>query len=294
MKKIFKSDPVKGSDRSNQFFLAGANLESSLVKDYHIDLTHNAAFELLYTREGRTLMKQYHDLYLQLAERYQLTYILETPTWRANRDWIYRLGYNSYEATTVNRHAVQFIRETQHGKKCNVILSGSVGPRRDDFNSAPRMSPDESALYHGEQIRTFALMDVDIITARAFNDSSEAIGVVNACRALGVPVAVSFKVDSYGDLANGESLANVILKVDQETRHYTTYYTLHCSGPVTLERLIERPGYWKERIYGIHTPTLIPTQMLAKIKEHFPNLKILGGCGFNFSSLDEACRLFVE
>src|SRR5687767_5608579 len=132
MKKIFKADPTQESDRTNQFFLAGANLEQSLVKDYHIDLTHNAAFELLYTREGRTLMKQYHDLYLQLAERYQLTYILETPTWRANRDWIYRLGYNSYEAATVNRHAVQFIRETQHGKNCNVILSGSVGPRRDD------------------------------------------------------------------------------------------------------------------------------------------------------------------
>ncbi|HEX6891805.1 MAG TPA: hypothetical protein VF141_13960, partial [Chryseolinea sp.] len=122
---------------------------------------------------------------------------------------------------------------------------------------------------------------------------SEAIGVVNACRALGVPVAVSFNVDRYGDLVNGESLTKAILQVDQETRHYTTYYTLHCSSPETLERLIERPGYWKERIFGIHTLTHIPTRMLAAIKEHFPNLKILGGCGFNFSSLDELCRLFV-
>jgi S-methylmethionine-dependent homocysteine/selenocysteine methylase len=293
MKKIFKSEPALESGRSNQFFLAGANLEATLVKDYHIDLTHNAAFELLYTREGRTLMKQYHDLYLQLAERYQLTYILETPTWRANRDWIYRLGYNSYEAATVNRHAVQFIRETQHGKTCNVILSGSVGPRRDDLDSSPGMTPGESELYHGEQIRAFALLDVDIITARAFNDTNEAIGVVNACRALGVPVAVSFKIDSDGNLANGEPLDKAIASVDQETDNYTMYYTLHCASLAILTRLRERSGPWNERLHGIYAMAQIPTHELATIKEHFPNLKIVGGCGFNFSSLDELCRLFI-
>jgi hypothetical protein len=60
MKQIFKATPgpAFGADRVNQFFLAGATLESVLVKDYNIDLTHNAAFEWLYTHEGRMLIKQ--------------------------------------------------------------------------------------------------------------------------------------------------------------------------------------------------------------------------------------------
>ena len=155
------------------------------------------------------------------------------------------------------------------------------------------MTPGESELYHGEQIRTFALLDVDIITARAFNDSNEAIGVVNACHALGVPVAVSFRIDSDGNLANGEPLDKAIARVDQETGHYTAYYTLHCASLAILTRLIDRSGHWNERLHGIHTMAQIPTHELATIKEHFPNLKIVGGCGFNFSSLDELCRLFI-
>jgi S-methylmethionine-dependent homocysteine/selenocysteine methylase len=292
MKKIFKAKPLASANRSQRRLLAGGDLESALVKDYHVDLTHNAAFELLYSREGRLIMKQYHEFYLQLAEQYQLTYILETPTWRANRDWIYRLGYNSNETANVNRHAVQFIRETQHSKQCDVIISGSVGPRRDDSEHSNAMSAEESEEYHSEQIRTFALLDVDIITARAFNDSREAIGVVNACRAVGVPVALSFNVDGVGNLTSGESLAKAISQVDEETRHYASYYTLHCASRVTLEVLASQGGDWNERLHGIHELTQVPTQKLPAIKEHFPNLAILGGCGFNFSSLDEQCRKF--
>jgi len=295
MKQIFKAKPgtAIGCDRNQRRLLAGGNLESALVKDYHVDLTHNAAFELLYSREGRLIMKQYHELYLQLAERYQLTYILETPTWRANRDWIYRLGYSTDETATINRHAVQFIRETQYSNHCDAIISGSVGPRQDSFEQTCAMSPEESAQYHSEQVRTLALLDVDIITARAFNDASEATGVVNACRSMGVPVAVSLKVDDDGNLANGESLDKAISQVDQETLSYASYYTLHCASLVTLERLIDRSGYWNERLHGLHTTTQIPTLEIATIKEHFPNLVIVGGDGLNFSSLDELCRRFI-
>ena len=291
MKQIFTAKPPAAT-RSQRRLLAGGNLESTLVKDYKVDLTHNAAFELLYSREGRMIMKHYHEFYLQLAEQYQLAYIFETPTWRANRDWIYRLGYNSNETANVNRHAVQFIRETQYSKRCEVIISGSVGPRRDDFTQTTAMSAEESAHYHSEQINTFALLDVDIITARAFNDSSEAIGVVNSCRALGVPVSLSFNVDSFGNLASGESLAKAISTVDHETANYASYYTLHCASRVTFDVLASQSGDWNERLHGIHPLEQVPTRQLPALKERFPNLAIVGICGFNFSSLDELCRQF--
>ncbi|HEY5919639.1 MAG TPA: homocysteine S-methyltransferase family protein [Chryseolinea sp.] len=301
MKQIFKAmaGPTFRADRANQILLAGATLESVLAKDYNIDLTHNAAFELLYTHDGRMLMKQYHELYLQLAERYQLTYILETPTWRANRDWIYRLGYDHKDAAKVNQHAVQFIRETQHGKNCEVIISGSVGPRQNDFDSASAMTSDESALYHSEQIRAFALLDVDIITARAFNESNEAIGVVKACSSVGIPVVIAFKVDNDGNLASGEPLGKAIARVDQGTRLYPTYYTLYCDNLETVqrlirrERLVHRSGYWNERLHGIQTTAKTSAFDIMSVKGHFPNLNIVGGCGFDFSTLDELCRQFI-
>lgn len=295
MKHIFKEKNrvTIVSERSNRLFLSGGNLESTLAKDYHVDLTHNAAFELLYTHEGRMIMQQYHELHLQLAERYQLTYILETPTWRANRDWIYRLGYKTNETATVNRHAVQFIRETQYSKNCDVIVSGSVGPRQDDFDPSKAMSPDESAHYHGEQLSTFALMDVDIITARALNDSDEAIGVVKACHVLGIPVVISFKVDVEGNLRSGEQLGKAITRVDQETSDYTTYFTLNCVGSETLQHLTKGSGSWKGRLHGIQTISNSKDLDLTAIKEHFPNLKVLGGCGFDFTSLDDLCRQFI-
>ena len=295
MKHIFKEKPraAISSDRSNRRFLAGGNLESALVRDYHVDLTHNAAFELLYSREGRQIMKHYHELYLQLAERYQLTYILETPTWRANRDWIYRLGYKTDETAIVNRHAVQFIRETEYANRCDVIISGSVGPRHDLFDPNNAMSPDESATYHSEQLSTFALMDVDIITARALNDNDEAIGVVKACRSLGVPIVISFKVDDQGNLPSGEALGKAITHVDQETHNYTTYFTLNCIGTDTLQHLSDGAGSWKGRLQGIQTITKSTYLDITKIKEHFPNLKVLGGCGFDFTTLDDLCRQFI-
>ena len=296
MKQIFNTNSrvAIGNDLSKRRFLSGGNLESTLAKDYHVDLTHNAAFELLYSKEGRLIMKQYHDLYLQLAERYQLTYVLETPTWRASRDWIYRLGYNTDETVAFNRHAVQFIRETQLQKNCDVIVSGSVGPRCNEFDTHSAMTPDESAQYHGEQVRTFALLDVDVITARAFNDSDEAIGVAKACRGVGVPLVISFNVNAATKLGSGESIDEAIIRVDQETSGYPAYYTLHCIAGEALQRLIQRPGNWKRRLHGIQTITNDGSFDLNAIKDHFPNLKLVGGCGFDFTTLDDLCRQFVE
>jgi hypothetical protein len=105
---------------------------------------------------------------------------------------------------------------------------------------------------------------------------------------------ISFKVDEKGMLASGEPLGEAIARVDQETRHYATYYTLHCVSAETLEQLIDQSGYWKSRLHGILNVAKDPAFELSAIKEHFPNLKIVGGCGFDFSTLDELCRQFIS
>lgn len=51
-------------------------------------LNHFAAFELLNNEPGKQALRKYYIPYLQLAERYRVSFILETPAWRANPDWV--------------------------------------------------------------------------------------------------------------------------------------------------------------------------------------------------------------
>jgi len=133
MKYMFKE--MRASAPDQRHYLLGESMETSLATRQHVELTHSAAFELLYSREGRSLIKAYYEPYLQLAAKHNMTYILEAPTWRANPDWLFKLGYNVDETTVVNRHAVQFLREIQHSKSCDVIISGAIGPRKSQCDS---------------------------------------------------------------------------------------------------------------------------------------------------------------
>jgi len=110
---------------------------------------------------------------------------------------------------------------------------------------------------------------------------------------------VSFKINHDGNLATGESLGKAISRVDKETRLYPMYYILYCDNLETVqrlirrERLIHRSGYWNARLHGIQITARTSPSDLTTVKEHFPNLKIVGACGFDFSTLDELCRKFI-
>lgn len=299
----------KASNRlTTGYFLTDGRLETTLVFHYQVELTHFAAFELLYTREGRQLLKSYHEPYLEMATRHNLTYILETPTWRANPDWVFKLGYPADELATVNRHAVQFLRELQYATNNNkILISGCVGPRRDQYHADHIMSAEEASWYHGEQIRSFALADVDVVSAMTMNYSDEAIGVVRATRSVGVPVVISFTLGADGNLPSGESLVDAIAEVDRATENYTHYFMINCTQLEHFHPVLQRAGEWKNRLRGIRANasledpggsipsdegnTSAPAQVLLEIQKRLPRLQIIGGCGgADHSYLEEACR----
>ncbi len=214
----------------SKFLLMNNRLETDLVSNLNVELTHLAAFELLYTRDGRQHLKSYHDHYLKVSEYNSLTYIMETPTWRANPDWIFRLGYSHDEVTAINRHAVQFLREIQYAKSnASILIGGCVGPRRDEGKLHSIMSPDEATDYHSTQISVLALEDVDLISGSMMTNTNETVGVVNAARLVGVPVIITVDLDSEGKLSDGSTLAEAIAKVDKLTSNYTTHFMVNCS-----------------------------------------------------------------
>jgi S-methylmethionine-dependent homocysteine/selenocysteine methylase len=303
---------------SSKYFLTDGGLETTMIYHNNITLPHFAAFELVYTSQGRELLKRYHEQFITLAQRYGCTYILETPTWRANPDWGYKLGYDAHELNKANRHAVLFMREIQNsfdhtGNK--IIISGCVGPRGDGYTSTNRMSIVEASDYHGPQIRTFALADVDVITAMTLNYSEEAIGIVQAAKTLGVPVVISFTVETNGLLPSGESLKEAIQKVDAFTENYAQHFMINCAHPEHFTFTLKDRSEWKNRIRGIranastksHAELDESTSLdvgdrhklalgYSELKDSLPELFVIGGCcGTDHSHLEEICRqLFDE
>lgn len=278
-------------------YLTSGGLESSLIFNYGVTLTHLAAFELLSNAEGRNILFKYYKPYLNIARKYGLNFILETPTWRANSDWGYRLGYSEEELAQFNRNAVCLIRDLKcllPSRNSHVVLSGNLGPRDDGYIHKKVMTPEEAQAYHRAQIRTFTEAEVDVVTALALNDIHEATGIVLAAKEAGVSVVISFTVNTDGRLPSGEKVEAAITEVDRLTDSYASYFMINCGHAEPLIHLFVRDSTWKLRIRGnvltkshaeLNELKILDTsgkQLLtagyAKLQRLLPNLKVISGC----------------
>ena len=79
------------------------------------------------------------------------------------------------------------------------------------------MSEAEAEVYHAQQIGVFQQTEVDLVTAITITNTSEAIGIVRAARASGLPVVISFTLETDGCLPTGQSLKEAINAVDAAT-----------------------------------------------------------------------------
>ncbi len=197
------------------YYLTDGGLETTLVFLQGIDLPDFAAFPQLDSDGGRAALRSYYTPYLDLAERFDIGFVLDTPTWRANRDWGARLGYDDKALGEVNRRAVDYIVGlTKPRESLKPVLDGVVGPRGDGYVVSDPMKPDEAAEYHSLQARAFAAAGAQMMTAVTMTYAAEAIGVVDAATAEGMPVVVSFTVETDGLLPSGQDLAAAIEEVD--------------------------------------------------------------------------------
>jgi S-methylmethionine-dependent homocysteine/selenocysteine methylase len=91
-----------------------------------------------------------------------------------------------------------------------MMISGCVGPRGDGYNPGAIMNPETAEVYHAVQIKTFAETEADLVTAMTMTNVNEAIGVAQAARAAGMPVVISFTVETDGKLPTGQPLQEAI------------------------------------------------------------------------------------
>ena len=235
-------------------FLTDAGLETTLLFREGIDLPHFAACELLRSDEGTDVLGSYFNRHAAVASRLGLGFLLDTATWRANPDWTARLGYGAREFELVNRASVllaEKVRRVWETDASPIAIAAVVGPRADGYVISDRQTAQQAADYHSWQVDLFADTEADFISALTLNYSEEAIGITRAAQEAGMPVAISFTVETDGRLASGESVSEAIAAVDIDSGWYPEYFAINCAHPTHLAEGMWGDDVVRQRLRGL-------------------------------------------
>ncbi|MDD2768888.1 MAG: homocysteine S-methyltransferase family protein [Methylococcus sp.] len=281
-------------------FLTDGGVETTLIFHENLDLPHFAAFHILKTAEGEAALRRYFRRFAELSGRFDAGLILESPTWRANADWGAKLGYTREALAEANRQAIRLLEELRREHETEqtaVVVSGCLGPRGDGYIPGRTMSVEAAADYHRAQIETFADTSADMVSAMTLNYVEEAVGIALAARQAGMPVALSFTVETDGKLPAGQPLKSAIEQVDEATSGYPCYYMINCAHPTHFGSALDEDGPWLNRIRGLKAnasckshaeldeaaeldigdPAELGAQYAA-LKRQLHALNVMGGC----------------
>ena len=239
---------------TGKLFLTDGGIETTLIFNEGLELPDFAAFDLLKDESGRAALKKYFRTYAELARSFGVGLILESATWRANADWGAKLGYSVQRLAQFNREAIDLLLEVRDeftNAETPIALSGCIGPRGDGYSPTSLMSADQAHQYHQAQIDVFRDSAVDFVTAITMNYPAEAIGITRAAVQAGLPVVISFTVETDGRLPSGETLQQAIELVDAATASAPAYYMINCAHPRHFEQLLATGALWTKRVRGL-------------------------------------------
>ena len=283
-----------------RLFLTDAGLETDILFNRGIDLPHFASITLLQTGDGKRALEDYYRGFLDLAQRMGTGLVLESATWRSSPDWAEPLGMTLKELDSLNADAISMLmalRDEYQSDANPIIVSGCIGPRGDGYDPGRIMSVDEAQAYHAHQAQIFQSAGVDMIAAITMTNIPEATGLARAAKARDLPVAISFTVETDGNLPTGDSLADAVAAVDEATGGYPAYYMINCAHPTHFAGALEQGAPWTGRIRGVRANASTcshaeldamteldigdPADLAARHKtliERFPHITVLGGC----------------
>lgn len=287
---------------SGKVMLTDGGLETTLIFLEGFELPCFASFDLLKDEVGLEALRNYFRKYLEIAAENGFGFILESPTWRANPDWVEKAGYLKRDTKKLNAQAIGLmveIREEFAGRVDPILISGCVGPRGDGYSADSIMKIESAQNYHSEQILAFAIAKVDLVSAITMTHVEEAIGIANAAAKLEIPVVISFTVETNGNLPSGMSLKEAIRQVDRYSKTQPIYYMINCAHPTHFADMLisGKEDGWTRRIKGIranaspksHAELDESTDLdrgnldefhngHADLNKVFPHINVYGGC----------------
>jgi S-methylmethionine-dependent homocysteine/selenocysteine methylase len=281
-------------------FLTDGGLETTLVFHEGMDLPCFASFPLLATEEGRQRLRVYYRPYIENALRHKTGFMLESVGWRASPDWGAKLGYSPEQVDALNRASIELLVElrAQYATPATpFVILGAIGPRGDGYRIDTKMSAEEAKRYHARQIRVYSETEADMVGAYTLNYVEEGLGIALAAKEIGMPLALSFTVETDGRLPSGETLREAIEIVEDKTRGAPAYYMINCAHPKHFEHVLRDGGAWLNRIRGLRAnsstkshaeldaSTEIDIGNIPELAEHYrrlramlPKVTVLGGC----------------
>jgi S-methylmethionine-dependent homocysteine/selenocysteine methylase len=294
-------------------FMTDGGLETDLIFNHGLELPEFAAFDLLKNEEGKQTLRQYFQDYLNISKKQCGGFVLEAPTYRANPDWALKIGYSLEsldEALRISVQELEQLRREYETEDFKIAISVCIGPRGDGYSPDNKMSIESAEVYHSYQIKRVADTNADLVSALTMNYNEEAIGIVKAARKHGIPVVISYTVETDGKLPSGQSLEEAITTLDNLTDNYVSYYMINCAHPDHFSAVLDPNSTWAKRIKGLRANASTKSHaeldesetldagdkdQLAKkyqeLRSLLPNLNVIGGCcGTDHSHLNKICE----
>lgn len=283
----------------SQLFIGDGGLETVMIFGEGFELPEFASFTLLRDEAGRAAMRRYYEGFLAIAAEHGTGYTFDPPTWRASGRWGQALGYSVAEVADLNREAVAFARDVceRAAGEVPVAIAGTIGPQGDGYSPDSFLSAAEAEAYHAEQIAVFAAEGVDMVSGLTTTYVEEAVGIVRAAAAAGLPVSVSFTLETDGRLPSGEPLREAVERLDAETGGAALYQMINCAHPTHFAAQLAGDGDWLSRIGGVRpnasrrshaeldeaqeldsgNPEELGAEFAALVPR-LPDLRVVGGC----------------
>jgi S-methylmethionine-dependent homocysteine/selenocysteine methylase len=301
----------------NLAFLTDGGIETTMIFHDGFDMPSGEAFKFVETEEGRAWFAAYFRRYAAIALEAGMGFIFESPTWRANIAWGTRLGFGEADLLRINRNAIRFmagLRSELETGASPMVLSGCIGPLGDGYRPDRTLTAAQAEARHGMQARAFAESEADMIAAITMTTIEEATGVARAAARVGMPMCVSFTVETDGRLPTGQTLQEAIETVDRETGGIPAYYMINCAHPTHFAATLNGGGGWVKRVRGLRAnassrshaeldespeldtgnPHELGAQYRALLAAH-PHITVLGGCcgtdHRHVEAIGRACRM---
>lgn len=298
--------------QEGRFYLSEGGTETELMYKYGFELPHFAMFPLLENPDAVSRMREMFRSYLEVAAKHKICALMGGLDYRASPDWGELLGYSPGGLADANIQSIEFLREIADeytSEIPDILIQGLIGPRGDAYERNETITENEAEDYHSVQLETLKKADVDLALALTFNNIPESIGVARAAAKIGVPLGISFTLDSTSKLNSGPSLVEAITTIDKETDQSPEFYLINCSHPVEYEPAIE-PGDWINRVRGVrpnaskmdkialckigHLEEGDPVELgelCGDLARRYPHMDVWGGCCGTWNShLDEIAK----